>query len=288
LNYWRRVAVSVLLALVGALAYGISDFVGGLASRRQPALRVLLLSYPVGVLLMAALLPVVPGHLDAATLAWSAAAGVAGATGVVLLYVGLAVGPMGVVAPLTAVASAVVPVAVGIALGERPPLLAYAGVGLALLGVVLVSRGPTEDPAHARVTVRVVGIALLAGVGFGLYFVLLAQAPTGSGGWPLLVSRLASALVVTALAVGTGRAGRLTGGVGRLAVAAGALDALANLAYLLAVRQGLLSLVAVVVALYPAATILLARLVLGERTGPAQRVGLAVAAGSVALIAWAG
>jgi drug/metabolite transporter (DMT)-like permease len=164
-------------------------------------------------------------------------------------------------------------------------------VALALLGVVLVSRGPAEDPAHARVTVRVVGIALLAGVGFGLYFVLLAQAPATSGGWPLLVSRVASALVVVALAVGAGhqrRLGRLSGGVVRLAVLAGALDALANLAYLLAVRQGLLSLVAVVVALYPAATILLARLVLGERTGRAQRLGLAVAAGSVTLIAWAG
>ena len=236
--------MSVLLALAGALAYGISDFVGGLASRREPALRVLLLSYPVGVLLMAAVLPLVPGRLDAATLAWSTAAGLAGAAGVVLLYLGLATGPMGVVAPLTAVASAVVPVAVG--------------------------------------------IALLAGVGFGLYFVLLAQAPDSSGGWPLLVSRVASALVVTALAVGTGRAGRLTGRGTRLAVTAGALDALANLAYLLAVRQGLLSLVAVVVALYPAATILLARLVLGERTGRVQRLGLAVAAGSVALIAWAG
>jgi drug/metabolite transporter (DMT)-like permease len=284
--------MSVLLALAGALAYGMSDFVGGLASRREPALRVLLLSNPVGVLLMAALLPLVPGRLDAATLAWSAAAGLAGAAGVLLLYLGLAAGPMGVVAPLTAVASAVVPVAVGIALGERPPLLAHCGVALALLGVVLVSRGPaqdpTEDPAHGRVSVAVVGIALLAGVGFGLFFVLLAQAPDGSGGWPLLVSRVASTLVVAALAVGTGRAGRLTGPVTRLAIAAGALDALANLAYLLAVRQGLLSLVAVVVALYPAATILLARLVLGERTGRAQRLGLAVAAGSVALIAWAG
>lgn len=283
--------VSVLFALAGAVAYGISDFAGGLASRREPALRVLLLSNPVGVVLMAALLPLVPGRLDTAVLAWSAAAGVAGAAGVMLLYLGLATGPMGVVAPLTAVASAVVPVGVGIALGERPPLLAYGGVALALLGVVLVSRGPaqdpTEDPAHGRVTVAVVGIALLAGVGFGLFFVLLAQAPDGSGGWPLLVSRSASTLVVAALAVGTGRAGRLTGRVLRLAVAAGALDALANLAYLLAVRQGLLSLVAVVVALYPAATILLARLVLGERTGRAQRLGLAVAAGSVALIAWA-
>jgi len=118
--------------------------------------------------------------------------------------------------------------------------------------------------------------------------VLLAQAPATSGGWPLLLSRVASALVVVALAAGTGRIGRLSGGVVRLAVTAGALDALANLAYLVAVRQGLLSLVAVVVALYPAATILLARLVLGERTGRTQRLGLAVAACSVGLIAWAG
>jgi drug/metabolite transporter (DMT)-like permease len=280
--------VSVLLALVGALSYGISDFAGGLASRRQPALRVLLLSYPIGVLLMAALLPTVPGHPDGATLAWSAAAGLAGTTGVLLLYVGLAIGPMGVVAPLTAVASAVVPVVIGIALGERPPPLAYGGVALALLGVALVSRGPVDDPARSRVTVRVVGIALLAGVGFGLYFVLLARAPATSGGWPLLLSRVVSALVVVTLAVATGQARRLPRGVTRLAATAGALDALATLAYLLAVRQGLVSLVAVVVALYPAATILLARLVLGERTGRAQRLGLAVAAGSVALIAWAG
>jgi drug/metabolite transporter (DMT)-like permease len=280
--------VSVLLALLGALAYGISDFAGGLASRRDSALRVLLTSYPVGVLLMAALLPLVPGHPDAATVAWSVAAGLAGTAGVLLLYVGLAIGPMGVVAPLTALASAIVPVTIGIVLGERPAVFAYGGVALALLGVVLVSRGPAMDPAHARVTVRVVGIALLAGVGFGLYFVLLDQAPAASGGWPLLLSRMASALVVVALAVGTRQAGRLSRGVVRLAVLAGALDALATLAYLLAVRQGLLSLVAVVVALYPAATILLARLVLGERTGRAQRLGLAVAACSVGLIAWAG
>jgi drug/metabolite transporter (DMT)-like permease len=279
--------VSVLLALAAALSYGVSDFVGGLASRREPALRVLLLSYPVGVVLMAVLLPLVPGRLDAATLAWAGAAGLAGAAGVVLLYLGLAAGPMGVVAPLTAVASAVVPVTVGIGLGERPPPVAYAGVALALLAVVLVSRGP-GGAVDGPVTARAVAIALLAGVGFGCYFVLLAGAPDTSGGWPLLVSRLASAVAVAGLAVAAGHAGRLAPGVGRFAVVAGALDALANLTYLLAVRQGLLSLVPVLVALYPAATILLARVVLGERTGRAQRVGLAVAAGSVALIAWSG
>jgi drug/metabolite transporter (DMT)-like permease len=280
--------VSVLLALVAAVTYGVSDFVGGLASRRDTALRVLVHSYPVGVLLMAALLPLVPGDLSAGAVGWSAAAGLAGALGVVLLYLGLATGPMGVVAPLTAVASAVVPAAVGIGLGERPPPLAYVGVALALLAVALVSRGPGGEAGRRPVTARAVGIALLAGVGFGCYFVLLARAPESSGGWPLLVSRISSAVAVVALALATGRVGRLSAGVPRLAVAAGALDAAANLAYLLAVRQGLLSLVAVLVALYPAATILLARLVLGERTGRAQRLGLAVAAGSVALIAWSG
>lgn len=279
--------MSVLLALLAAVSYGISDFVGGAASRREPALRVLLVSYPVGLVLMVALLPLVPGRLDPGTLLWSGTAGLAGAAGVVLLYLGLAAGPMAVVAPLTAVASAVVPVTVGIGFGERPPALAYLGVGLALLAVALVSRGP-GDAGRAPVTVRAVGLALLAGVGFGCYFVLLSRAPESSGGWPLVVSRLSSTLAAGGLALATGRAGRLAPGVCRFAVLAGALDALANLAYLLAVRQGLLSLVAVLVALYPAATILLARLLLGERTGRAQRLGLAVAAGSVVLIAWSG
>ena len=214
--------MSVLLALVAAVTYGVSDFVGGLASRRDTALRVLVHSYPVGVLLTAALLPLVPGDLSAGAVGWSAAAGLAGALGVVLLYLGLATGPMGVVAPLTAVASAVVPAAVGIGLGERPPPLAYVGVALALLAVALVSRGPGGEAGRRPVTARAVWIALLAGVGFGCYFVLLARAPESSGGWPLLVSRISSAVAVVALALATGRVGRLSAGVPRLAVAAGA------------------------------------------------------------------
>jgi drug/metabolite transporter (DMT)-like permease len=300
--------VSVALALAAALAYGISDFLGGLASRRERAVRVLVVSYPVGVALVAPMLLLSPGHLDAAGLAWSVAAGLAGAAGVVLLYLGLAAGPMGVVAPLAAVASAVVPLGVGLALGERPPPLAYAGVSLALLAVVLVSRGPqarpedaaggstsggprfarTDDAGHARVTVAAIGTALLAGVGFGLYFVLLDRTAPASGLWPLVVSRAAAGLVVLGVAVATGMRGLPARGTLRLAVLAGVLDAAANLAYLLAVRQGLLALVAVLTALYPAATILLARLVLGERTGSAQRIGLAFAGASVALIALAG
>jgi drug/metabolite transporter (DMT)-like permease len=138
------------------------------------------------------------------------------------------------------------------------------------------------------VTVAAIGTALLAGVGFGLYFVLLDRTAPASGLWPLVVSRAAAGLVVLGVAVATGMRGLPARGTLRLAVLAGVLDAAANLAYLLAVRQGLLALVAVLTALYPAATILLARLVLGERTGSAQRIGLAVAGASVALIALAG
>ena len=194
---------------------------------------------------------------------------------------------MGVVAPLTAVSTAVVPVGVGIGLGERPPLLAYVGVLLALGAVVLVSRGPARDEAHTPVTSRAVLLALLAGGGFGSYFCALHATPPSSGLWPLVISRAAATLLVVGAAI-RHRAlpGRLTHpSVIRMALGAGALDAVANLAYLLAVRHGLLALVSVLVALYPAATVGLATVVLGERTGRAQRIGLLIAAGSVALIA---
>jgi drug/metabolite transporter (DMT)-like permease len=277
--------VAVVLALAASLMYGVSDFVGGLASRRERAVVVLVVSYPVGMALMAALLPADPGRLGLAALGWATAAGVCGAGGVVLLYRGLAAGPMGVVAPLTALASAVVPVGFGVALGDRPPPIAYLGVAVALLSVALVSRGPGDELAAVPVVPRTVLTALAAGAGFGLYFVLLARAPASSGLWPLLVSRGASSLVVLAMAAAAGLVRRPAAGVVWLALVAGALDAAANAAYLVAVRHGMLALVAVLVALYPASTILLAAAVLRERTGTAQRLGLAAAAASVALIA---
>jgi drug/metabolite transporter (DMT)-like permease len=284
--------VAVALALVAAVTYGVSDFVGGLASRRERAVLVLLMSYPVGMLLQATLLPLLPGRLDAPTLGWGAAAGLAGAAGVVLLYLGLASGPMSVVAPLTAVSSAVVPAGAGIALGERPPPAAYAGVLLALAAVALVSRSPgspetvrAADGRPGRVGGRPVLLALLAGAGFGAYFVLVARAGSGSGLWPLVVSRSVASVAMVVLALAAGALARPAAGVVPLALVSGALDAAANLAYLVAVRHGMLALVAVLVALYPAATVTLATAVLGERTGAAQRLGLVVAGASVALIA---
>jgi len=288
--------VALVLALAAAAAYGVSDFAGGLASRRTRALTVLLVTQPVGALGLAVLMPVLRGTPDTRSLVLGAVGGLVGGVAVLLLYAGLAVGPMGVVAPLTAVCAGVVPVVAGLALGERPPPLALVGVVAALLAVVLISREPAVPGAAAQpVQLRGVLLALAAGVGFGLFFVVLDRTDPGSGLWPLLSGRVASTamFVLVALAVAARETGRLRIGLPGpgarwLAVAAGVLDVAANIAYLLAVRQGMLALVAVLVALYPAGTLLLARTVLKERQSPTQQVGLAVAGASVALIALAG
>lgn len=276
--------MTVALALLSAVAYGVSDFIGGVASRRASALRVLLLSYPLGVVGLLAAVPFVAGVATTGSLLWGAVSGIAGGGGVILLYAGLASGPMSVIAPLTAVCGAVVPVTVGVARGERLSVLAFVGVGLALAAVALVSREPRRGDDEPVVSLRGVALALLAGAGFGAYFVLLDLTGDGTGLWPLVVSRLVGSVVVVAAAFVAGQLAFPGRGTWLLPVVAGLLDVIANVGYLLAVRSGLLALVAVLVALYPAATVLLARLVLAERTSAVQRVGLGLAAVSVALI----
>ena len=275
--------MAVIFALLAALAYGISDFIGGLASRRANALTVLLLSYPAGGLLMALLLPIYGGPLSARTLAWSVLGGVAGLMGVALLYTGLAQAPMNVISPVTAVMSAAVPVLGGVLLGERPSTWAWIGTGLGLLAVVLISRQPSDHP-HGPIGWRPIAMAIFAGVGFGSYFVCLARSDSDSGLWPVVASRFVSSLLVIPLAGILGSLTRLPRAVLPLALVAGALDATANVAFLLASRHGLLSLSGVITALYPAGTVLLAAFLLSERTGQVQRVGLAIAVASVVLI----
>lgn len=275
--------MGILFALIAALSYGVSDFLGGMASRRIPALNVLLVSYPVGGVLMAALLVCYRGPVSGGTLAWSVAGGVAGLTGVALLYSALAIAPMNVVSPVTAVMSAVVPVLAGVLRGERPHLLAWAGIGLGLLAVALISRQP-EDHPHGPVGWRPLVMAVGAGVGFGAYFVCLASADSDSGLWPVVISRLCSAVLVIPLVVVAGSFLRLARPTLGLAAAAGCLDAGANWAFLLASRHGLLSLSGVITALYPAGTVLLAMVLLKERSGSIQRVGFGVAVASVVLL----
>jgi drug/metabolite transporter (DMT)-like permease len=275
--------MAVLFALLAAAAYGISDFVGGIASRRVSALSVLLISSPVGGLIMAVLLPVYGGPVSARTLGWSLAGGVAGLVGVLLLYSALALAPMNIISPVTAVMSAVVPVLGGVLLGERPHLLAWAGIGVGLLAVVMISRQPDDHP-HGPIGWRPLAMAVVAGIGFGCYFICLARSDHDSGIWPVLISRACSAVLILPLALTGARRRRLSPSLLGLAAVAGALDASANLAFLLASRHGLLSLSGVITALYPAGTVLLAVLILKEHTGRLQRTGLGLAAAAVVLL----
>lgn len=275
--------MGVLFALIAAATYGISDFVGGFASRRISALNVLLVSYPVGGAIMAAALPFYGGPVSGRTLAWSLAGGLAGLAGVALLYSALAIAPMNIISPITAVMSAAVPVLGGVLRGERPGPMAWLGILLGLLAVVLISRQPSDHP-HPPAGWRALLMAVLAGVGFGSYFVCLASTDHDSGMWPVVISRLCSAVLVVPLLLAVDRFTRPSAGVLGLAAVAGALDATANLAFLLSSRHGLLSLAGVITALYPAGTVLLAMAILKERTGTVQRAGLALAVFAVVLL----
>lgn len=276
--------MSVLFALLAAWIYGVSDFFGGLASRGTKSLTVLIYNYPFGALIMAGLLPFFPGPVSRSTLAWSVAGGAFGLFGVALLYTALAIAPMNVVSPITAVLTAVVPVAFGVATGERPHALAWVGIIVGLLAVVLISRTPTDHPL-GPLGLRPVLMAAAAGIGFGGYFICLARSDADSGLWPVVIARIAAAVFVFPVAL---RAKAITippRRILRLALLSGALDAGANLFFLLATRHGYLSIASVITALYPAGTVALAAWVLHERTGRWQRVGLLLAAGSVLLVA---
>jgi drug/metabolite transporter (DMT)-like permease len=277
--------VTVILALLAAVSYGVSDFTGGLASRRRAAVTVLLTSYPVGAVFMCMMLLLLPGQLGLRTAALGAAGGVAGMLGVILMYSALAVAPMNVVSPITAVLAATVPVLYGVVIGERPRGVVWLGIALGIGAVLLVSRAPADHP-HGPVPTRVLLMALASGVGFGLYFVCLAGTDHGSGAWPVVISRVTSAVLILPLAWRTGRLGVLHGRLLALSVVTGIFDAAANLFFLIASRHGYVSLASVITSLYPAVTVLLAAGVLRERAGRLQQVGLGLAAVSVVLITY--
>jgi drug/metabolite transporter (DMT)-like permease len=279
---------SMVFALVAALGYGLSDFVGGLASRRTHVLRVVLVTYPVGLagLLLAA--PSAGGQLGGFDLVIAMIAGAANGLAIIWFYSALAAGPMNVVSPLTALLVAGLPLIFGLVTGEPLGAIAIGGALLAVIAVVLVSREErtaVDEAGPVRFTARVGWLTVGSGAAFAVYFVLLDQLPTDSGLWPLVVSRgTATALVLTAALV-AGQFRIPERPAIALTVTAGLLDAVCNTAFLLALRTGLLAVVSVLTSLYPAATVLMARLVLGERTGRVQRIGLALAAISVTLIA---
>ncbi|MGH2753040.1 MAG: EamA family transporter, partial [Actinomycetota bacterium] len=226
------------------------------------------------------------------TVVWGVLAGISGGAGVTLFYRALALGRMSVIAPITAMEAASVPVLFGLLTGERPAGLALAGVVLALGAVGLVSATPTtatDAPVSPRVRLSERGLwhATGAGLGFGFFFITLSEAGTETGLWPLMIARAASLSFALSAALVARRSLRPEPGTGRGIALAGVLDVAANILYLAASRVGLLSIVAVLTSLYPASTVVLARTFLGERLFRPQMVGLVLAVVGVALIALA-
>lgn len=283
--------MAIVLGLLSAAIYGAADFTGGLAAKRVAALTVVVWSQLAGLVVLAVVLPLtVDAPPLTSDLALGAVAGVAGGSGVALLYRALARGRMTVVAPITAVGAAAVPVIVGLLLGERPGLLPLVGVVVALVAVVLVSSSPEpagdgHTTADGPLGLRPgVAEAIVAGLAFGVFFIVLDATSDGAGLWPLLGART-SILVCGAAALLSGTSLNLPRAAAPRIAAAGVLDMAANVLYLLAAKEGLLSLVAVLVSLYPASTVLLARFVLKERLARVQLVGLGATLGGVVLIA---
>jgi len=276
--------VSVLLALAAAIAYGLSDFIGGIASRRTSAWPVAFLA-SVGALVGASALALsVTGSPTHGDLLWGAVAGVGGGAGGAFLYRGLAAGRMGVVAPISGVGAAVVPVVAGVVGGERPAVLVWCGLVLALPGIWLVAREPSLD-ASQPVSAEGVVDGILAGLGFGVIFAAMGQVPASAGYWPLAVAQSTAlvAIAITAATLGGSIVPRARSdwwGFGGGLLATGAV-----LSFLLATQRGLLTVSSVVTSLYPAFTVLLASAWLKEHIHRAQGLGLGLCAVAVICVA---
>ena len=302
--------MGTILALAAAVLYGSADFLGGAAARRARPVDVLAVTTSAGaaVVLVSALvfsLTGLAGHglvtgTGASGLAWGAAGGVAGVVGLLFFYFGFSVAPMSVVAPVSALASTLLPLGVAIAQGERPGPTVIAGGLICLAAVVLVSleSGP-DHPDRGRslaYRLRGVGFGLASGVMFGLFFLFFRNAGTSGVLWPVAMARIVGAVLACGAWLLTRRPGRTArllnpdrpAGALRavlpLALASGTVDASANVCYVLATRSGLFGIAVVITALYPGMTVLLARFVLGERMRLIQRLGLVLAGAGVVLV----
>ena len=282
----------ILLGLAAAVLYGTGDFLGGLATRRAHVLVVLALAETAGVIVVLPAAAMSPGPARLAGLAWGISAGLIGGLGLIIFYQGLAAGPMSVVAPVSALVSTVLPVAVALAGGERPGAAVYAGALLCVAAIVLASSATDSNPAGGTRTAappaRAVGYGIASGASFGLFFLLIRNAGRSGELWPVAAGRIGELAVVLITAAVLRRSLLPRGAGGRLPLAAagaGAIDVIANISYVAATRTGQFGLAVVLASLYPGITVLLARVVLGERLRWAQRVGLGLAAIGIILLA---
>lgn len=308
-----------LLGLTGALVYGAADFFGGLSARRISAVLTTAVTAAAGLAVLLLALPWLGGEWSASAIGWGALSGVTGAVAISLLYACLAIGPMSILSPLTAVVSAIMPMTVGLLGGEAFSPIGYWALGLALVAVVLV--GFVPEQGAVRPSLRGILMAIGSGVAIGTFMILIDLTPDDSGIVPLLFNRGVNALIMFGVVFVLWRIGvrRVRGGSaiggempadaasagGRaprpanrprtlastvrtgllFAVAAGAVDAVANVLMLFGLRLGDLSVMSVLVAMYPAGTILLAALVLRERIAPVQWLGLALALTAAGMLA---
>ena len=278
----------VALAALSGLVWGVGDFAGGKATQRAAALPVVWMSKLVSLPLLAIYLAALYVPLPLVSLVWGALGGAAGVVGMQLFYRALSAGAMTVVAPITAVTSAAIPVVVGLAAGDHTEGLRLLGVGCALAAIGLVSAAPRPPGQQLIVTPRLVAAALGAGVSFALFFILIAAAGDAAGGyaglWPIAASQLSALVVGGVLLALTRPGGWPRAGALSWTFVAGPFDMTANALYLLATRHGQLSLVAPLAALYPVTTVLLALIVDHERLRGIQIAGLALAAVGMVLV----
>ena len=274
--------MGIALGLVAAVLYGSSDFGGGLASRRFGSLQVTVIGSAVATVLAWATLIAAGGPGPSLrAVAWGLASGLAGGAGTLVLYRGLARGQMSVVGPLSAVGAAVVPVMAGVALGERPSILAVAGVLVSLPAIVLVA---ASGSVRGKLGAGLLD-GLAAGLAFGILFVGLAQAGRDAGLWPVACEQTGTLLLTLGVAVKSREPLRIPLRSAGLPVLVGASGMAATLAYFYATHFSMLAIAGVLVSLYPGITVMLARLILHERFSPAQRAGLGLATLAIIAIA---
>ena len=284
----------ILLGLAAAVLYGSGDFLGGLAARRAHVLMVLMLAEGAGAAVALAAAAISPAPASLAGLAWGTGAGLIGGLGLIVFYTGLAAGPMSVVAPVSGLVSTVLPVAVALAEGERPGAGVYAGALLCLVAIVLASSagdagdagGPRRPGRPGRG--RAIAYGVVSGASFGLFFLLIRNAGQSGELWPVAAARIGELAVVLAVAAVLGRRlrpRRAGGSLLLVAAGAGMIDVVANICYVAATRTGMFGLAVVLASLYPGVTVLLARVVLGERLRWVQRAGLGLAAIGIMLVA---
>ena len=271
------------ISLASSFSWGVSDFLGGQQSRRLPVLGVLAVSQPIGLILIGLLIVLFGADpIPADKLAIAAVAGAASLGGLWAFYAAMAMGTVSVVAPIASL-GVMVPVAVGLAKGDAPATIQLFGLAPAIAGVVIL--GYEERPEHAAVARRSIVLAILAGLGFGIFFTALDLAAADRPGWAILAVRVGGvATVAVALLISRPRLSLASGSIAAL-ITIGVFDVLANGLFAVASTKGVLPVVAVGGSMYPAFTIALAYLVLGERLARVQWVGVGLALLGVVLIA---